>query len=73
LPTQYGLRHLRMEVMSTNRKRWAMKLGCDVPIIEKLADLKRVCGRAAHVYAVPIRIEAACGAPARALAEDLDA
>jgi kynurenine formamidase len=73
LPTQYGLRHLRMEVMATNRERWAMRLGHDVPIIEKLADLKGVCGRVAHVHAVPIRIEAACGAPGRALAEDLDA
>jgi kynurenine formamidase len=59
--------------MSTNRERWAMKLGNDALIIEKLADLKTAPGRLGHVGAVPIKIDAACGASIRALAEDPDA
>ena len=48
-------------------------LGNDVLIIENLANLKSVCGRVTYVYAVPIKIEGAYGAPARVLAKELDA
>jgi kynurenine formamidase len=48
-------------------------LGNDVLIIENLANLKQVAGRVTYVYAVPIKIEGAYGAPARVLAKDLDA
>jgi arylformamidase len=48
-------------------------LGNDVLIIENLANLKSVCGRVTAVYAVPIKVEGAYGAPARVLAKDLDA
>lgn len=46
-------------------------LGNDVLIIENLANLKSVVGREVYVYAFPIKIEGAFGAPARVLARDI--
>jgi kynurenine formamidase len=43
----------------------------DVLIIENLANLRSVVGREVYVYAFPIKIEGAFGAPARVLARDL--
>ena len=47
-------------------------LGNNVLIIENLANLRSVCGRETFVYAFPIKIEGAFGAPARVLARELD-
>ena len=48
-------------------------LGNDVLIVENLANLQSVCGRETQVFALPIKIEGAYGAPARIVARDLDA
>jgi kynurenine formamidase len=47
-------------------------LGANVLIIENLANLRSVCGRETYVYAFPIKIEGAFGAPARVLAKELN-
>jgi len=49
-----------------------MLLGRDVLIIENLANLRPLVGKRVFVYAVPINIRGATGAPARVLARLLD-